>query len=194
MLLDARQALAGFGLQADHRQQVDEAFQLAQLIAVFQETHALARVLPALFGADRFQHRGGNLQDEFLAVVRIGQVDRIVRVDQQQFARDQVVLLVVTTPQAVAAQQDLHVVDGFQRRRGDAHGGAVADPAEVETGELAVVEAGLGTPFHRQADAVRTDMLVHIAGHRVGIGMLEHLAAFAQQAAFHRQGTRGSLL
>ncbi|MNR39617.1 hypothetical protein D3C85_1578400 [compost metagenome] len=70
---------------------------------------------PALFGADRLDQAGGHFQDELFAIVRIGQVDRVVGVDQQQFAGGEVMLLAMPPPQAIALQQYLQVVDGFQR-------------------------------------------------------------------------------
>ncbi|MCY1181315.1 hypothetical protein D9M73_218130 [compost metagenome] len=63
-------------------------------------------------------------------------------------------LLLVAAPEAMAAEENLQVVDGFQRRRGDAHRATVADAAEVQVGELAVVEAGLRMAGGRQPDAV----------------------------------------
>ncbi|MCY1537143.1 hypothetical protein D9M68_726290 [compost metagenome] len=66
----------------------------------------------------------------------------------------QVVLLLVAAPEAMAAEENLRVVDGFQRRRGDAHGTAVAAAAEIEVGELAVVEAGLEMGGGRKPDAM----------------------------------------
>ena len=40
MAVDPRQPLAGLGLAADQGEQADEAFQLVQAIAMFEETHA----------------------------------------------------------------------------------------------------------------------------------------------------------
>lgn len=58
---------------------------------------------------------GRQLDDKFLAVIGVGQVDRIVGVDQQQFAGSEVVFLAVAAPQAVPLQQHLQMVDGLQR-------------------------------------------------------------------------------
>ncbi len=192
--VDPRQPLAGLGLAADQGEQADEAFQLVQAIAMFEETHAARRMAPALLGADRFEQRAGQLDDEFLAVRRIGQVDRIVRVDQQQLARRQGVFLPAAAPQAVAAQEDLQVEDALQRRRGDPYRRAVADPAQVEAGEGAVVEAGLRPAGGRQAYAVRTDVPVDIAGHRIGVGTFEHPAALAEQGGIHGQDTQAAIV
>ncbi|MNT71584.1 hypothetical protein D3C72_2100840 [compost metagenome] len=52
MLLHPGDLLGGFGFLADHRQQVDETFQLIELITVFQKPHALLRITPALLIAD----------------------------------------------------------------------------------------------------------------------------------------------
>jgi len=192
--VDPRQPLAGLGLAADQGEQADEAFQLVQAIAMFEEAHAACRMAPALLGADRFEQRAGQLDDEFLAVRRIGQVDRVVRVDQQQLARRQGVFLPAAAPQAVAAQEDLQVEDAFQRRRGDPYRRTVADPAQVEAGEGAVVEAGLRPAGGRQAYAVRTDVPVDVAGHRIGVGTFEHPAALAEQGGIHGQDTQAAIV
>lgn len=160
-----------------------------QLVAVFQKAHALPRVQPALFLAHRLQQAGGHLDDEFFAIVGIGQVHRVIGVDQQQFARGEVVFLLMAAPQAVAAQQNLQVVDGFQGRRGYTHAAAVTDAAQVEAGKLAVIEAGLGAAGLGQANAVIAHVLVHIAGYRVGVGLHKHPTALTQQMRFHNPVT-----
>ncbi|MNH04994.1 hypothetical protein D3C79_643050 [compost metagenome] len=42
----------------------------------------------------------------------------------------------------------------------------------------------------RKADAVLAHVPVDVIGHRIRVGVMKHATALAQQAAFHRQGTR----
>ncbi|MNI41933.1 hypothetical protein D3C73_962000 [compost metagenome] len=83
MLLHPGNLLGGLGFLADHCQQVDEAFQLIELITVLQKPHTLPRIAPALLIADGLEQMGGDFEDEFFAIGGIGQVHRIVGVDQQ---------------------------------------------------------------------------------------------------------------
>ena len=187
VLLHLRQALLGLRLLADQPQQVDQALDLLQVVAR-SEAHLLAALAPLVLAAGAVEEVRGQLDDELLAVFRVGQVDRIVRVDQQQLAGREVVLLAAAAPQAVAAQQDLQVVEAFQRRRGDLHPPAVADLAQVQAAERAVVQAGFRLPAAGQTDAMRADVLVDVVRHRIGVGMREHQALLAQQTAIHNSG------
>ncbi|MNI41934.1 hypothetical protein D3C73_962010 [compost metagenome] len=98
-------------------------------------------------------------------------------------------LLAVPTPQAVAAQQHLQVIDALQRARGDSHTGAVADTAQVEAGELAMIETGQRAAGARHEDAVVTDVLIDVARHRIRVGMVEYSAALTQQLSLHHRVT-----
>jgi hypothetical protein len=126
------------------------------------------------------QQADWQLEDELLAILGVGQVDRIVRIDQQQLAGGQIVLVVAAAPQAVTLEQYLQVVDGFQRVRGDPRTAAIADPTQIQAGEFAVTEAGRHAALTRQLDAMMPDVLVDITRHGIGIGMVEHHALVTQ--------------
>src|SRR5690606_9664031 len=149
-------ALLGLRFLADQPEQAVDAIEFRQLVAMVEEADALLRRRPLVVDAGLFEEGGRQLDDQLLAIIRIGQVHRIVRVDQQQLTRHEIMLFAAPTPQAMAALQQLQVVDGFQRRRGDMHAAAITEPAEVELAELAVAEAGLGMASAWQLDAVRT--------------------------------------
>ncbi len=174
---------------ANHPQQVDETFQFIELITVFQKPHALPRIAPALLIADRFKQTGRDLEDEFFAIVGVRQVHRIVGVDQQQLAGGEVMLLAVAAPQAIAAQQHLQVINAVQRTGRNAHTGAVADAAQVEAGELAMIETGQWLARTGHEDAMVADVLIDVARHRVRVGMVEHPATLTQQLRLHHQVT-----
>ncbi|MCY1179911.1 hypothetical protein D9M73_203300 [compost metagenome] len=52
--------------------------------------------LPALFQTSLFEQVGRQLEDEFFAIGRVGEVNRIVRIDQQQLAGHIVMLIAAT--------------------------------------------------------------------------------------------------
>ncbi len=95
-------------------------------------------------------------------------------------------LLPTAAPQAVAALQQLQVIDGFQRRRADVHAAAVADLAQIELAEGAVIEARLRVTGARQPNAVRANVLVDVLRNGMRIGMREDPASFVQQSFHHR--------
>ena len=184
MLLHRGQRLLALGLVADQAEQVGEAFELLQLVAR-GEAHAVGRALPVVVVAGALDQLARQLDDELLAVVGIGQVDRIVGVDQQQLTGREVVFLAATAPQAVTLQQHLQMVDGLQRWRGDAHAATVADATQIETGETAMAEAGGRAAAAGQANAVRAYMLVDVVGYRIGVGIGEQPTLLVQQATVH---------
>ncbi|MNR07057.1 hypothetical protein D3C85_1231600 [compost metagenome] len=97
--------------------------------------------------------------------------------------------LAVSTPQAIAAQQHLQVIDAVQRTGRHPHTGTVADAAQVEAGELAMVETGQRAAGTGHENAVVTDVLIDVARHRIGVGMVEYSAALTQQLSLHHRVT-----
>ncbi|MNP20698.1 hypothetical protein D3C76_1132820 [compost metagenome] len=85
----------------------------------------------------------------------------------------------------MATQQDLQVKDVFQGRRHHPHFATVADPAQVEAGELAMIEARLGMPVTRQADVMHPHMLIDVGRHGIRIGTIENPAALTEQGTLH---------
>jgi hypothetical protein len=82
-------------------------------------------------------------------------------------------------------QQDLQVVNGFQRRRCHANTAAITDACEIEIGKFAVIETGLRMGGPGQADEVLADVLVDIVGDGVRVSVTKHAAAITQQMAVH---------
>ena len=116
LLLNLRNALLGPRLLADQSKQAAKPIEFAERVAVAAEANPLRRSLPLVFATSLLQKGGRQFDDEFLAVFRIGQVDRVVRIDQQQLAGREIVLLPPAAPQAMTALQQLQVINGFQRR------------------------------------------------------------------------------
>ena len=68
-----------------------------------------------MVAAGFIQQRRRQFDDEFFAVSGIREVDRIIRVNQQQLTGAERVLLTAAAPEAMALQQNLQVVNGLQR-------------------------------------------------------------------------------
>jgi hypothetical protein len=52
-----------------------------------------------------------------------------------------------------------------------------------------MIEAGQGATGAGHEDAVITDVLIDVARHRVGVGMVEYSAALTQQLSLHYRVT-----
>ena len=103
------------GFMTDHRQQIDEAVQLIHIVPSGEAYH-LCRSPPVVFGAGLVQKRRGYLDDELLAIIRVGQIHRIIGIDEQQLARSETVLLLLATPKAITLEQNLQVEYGLECR------------------------------------------------------------------------------
>ncbi|MNH35404.1 hypothetical protein D3C79_960810 [compost metagenome] len=96
MLLHLRQRLGGFGFVTHQPEQADKPLQRASGMPRAGEADTAFGQLPALFQTSLFEQVGRQLEDEFFAIGRVGEVNRIVRIDQQQLAGHIVMLIAAT--------------------------------------------------------------------------------------------------
>ena len=194
VLQHLRRRQLGFGLLAEQAQQQQQAVDVLETLRLGAELDALVGLEPAVLGAGVVEHRRGDADDELLAVVRVGEVHRLVRVEHQHVAGGQVERAVGERVAAVALQDELGVVDVAEALGQHAGLRAVAETAQVEGAGAAVAERGAGVAGARQAQAVRAHVGAHVLRDLEGVGGGEDIALAVEEADGHHAVLHSGLL